>query len=330
MYDRLTGWDFIYKQYFAEIESVLTFLSDEESRETYRLLLTARNAVHEQRNRFYEQAFAIALGAAAPCVGEGQSSSSREKSAPERTDLYHEPPGQGRNASGGEDTGDRSWYYEDYLSQGRIKVHRKDPDEPGRMIYGRTNMYFTDGFFHFSDRDVFLDVGAYDGDTAGEIYKVTGNSFRHIFSVEPDPCNFQKLTENMKPLIREGRLTPFEIALGDRDGKVGFTIRDVESRVDPDGESRIRMCNAGTFINTLALPPTFIKMDIENNDLPTLMSMKEFITQHRPAMALSVYHEMTDLFKIPLTIREMVSGAELFMRHNTNSFSETVLYVVPL
>lgn len=303
MFDRMAGWDECLKKYKNEIAAVTDILADEKSKTTYKILTDSRSLASRERIRCFEQAFLLAIG------NKGYEGAA----------LHNDS----------EQVAKKEIIFRDGVQNGMLKIHREDAEEPGRLIYGRKNMYFADNFFTFDKECVFLDVGAYDGDTVGEIYKATGNTFKHIFSIEPDPVNYQLLVSNMQPLIEAGRLTTFNFALGDRDAEVGFCSHDVASRISPDGEITVNMKDAGTFIENLTPVPMFIKMDIENNDVPTLTSMSRFIEHYRPAMALSIYHELTDLFKIPLMVNRMMPNAKLFIRHNTNDFSETVLYVVP-
>ena len=55
--------------------------------------------------------------------------------------------------------------------------------------------------FSFGDKEIYVDLGAYDGDTLQEFLNLTGHRYKKIYAVEPDPKNFKKLTayvENKK------------------------------------------------------------------------------------------------------------------------------------
>ena len=41
--------------------------------------------------------------------------------------------------------------------------------------------------------EVLVDCGAFDGDTVLEFLACTQGRFKHVFSYEPDPTNFDKL-----------------------------------------------------------------------------------------------------------------------------------------
>jgi FkbM family methyltransferase len=52
--------------------------------------------------------------------------------------------------------------------------------------------------FAFSDNDIYVDAGAYDGDTVKEFLELTELSYHKIYALEPDPKNFKKLTDYVR------------------------------------------------------------------------------------------------------------------------------------
>jgi hypothetical protein len=49
--------------------------------------------------------------------------------------------------------------------------------------------------FHFGTEEVYVDGGAYNGDTIKEFLQLTQGRYKKIFAVEPDKRNYKKLTE---------------------------------------------------------------------------------------------------------------------------------------
>lgn len=47
--------------------------------------------------------------------------------------------------------------------------------------------------FSWSDRERYVDLGAYNGDTLREFLALTDGQYEHLDAVEPDPKNFKKL-----------------------------------------------------------------------------------------------------------------------------------------
>lgn len=53
--------------------------------------------------------------------------------------------------------------------------------------------------FSWSDRERYVDLGAYNGDTLREFLALTDGHYEHMDAVEPDPKNFKKLRAFVEP-----------------------------------------------------------------------------------------------------------------------------------
>ena len=73
-------------------------------------------------------------------------------------------------------------------------------------------------------------------------------------------------------------------------------------------------------------PITFLKADIEGEELNMLKGAENTIKKYKPKMAISVYHRPDDLFSIFEYIKKLVPEYAFFLRHHSISFDETVLY----
>ncbi|MDA0067582.1 FkbM family methyltransferase [Brachyspira hyodysenteriae] len=73
-------------------------------------------------------------------------------------------------------------------------------------------------------------------------------------------------------------------------------------------------------------PITFLKADVEGEELNMLKGASETIKKYKPKMAISVYHKPNDLITIPQYIKKIVPEYRLALRHHSITFTETVLY----
>ena len=69
-------------------------------------------------------------------------------------------------------------------------------------------------------------------------------------------------------------------------------------------------------------------MDIEGAELESLQGARKTIRRDRPKLAVCIYHKPEDMIEIPLYIKELVPEYKLYIRHHSNSGTETVLYAV--
>jgi FkbM family methyltransferase len=71
-----------------------------------------------------------------------------------------------------------------------------------------------------------------------------------------------------------------------------------------------------------------IKLDIEGAELPTLHGAVETLRDHRPKLAISLYHGPTDLFTIPLFLKRLDLNYRFYLKHFTIHNEETVLFAI--
>ena len=76
-------------------------------------------------------------------------------------------------------------------------------------------------------------------------------------------------------------------------------------------------------------PVTFIKMDVEGAELEVIKGAKNIIMRQHPRLAVSIYHKIEDIWEIPTLILEYYSGYQLYLRHYSFSYYDTVLYAIP-
>jgi hypothetical protein len=76
-------------------------------------------------------------------------------------------------------------------------------------------------------------------------------------------------------------------------------------------------------------PPTFIKIDIEGMEEKFLEGAHETLCKYRPKVAIAVYHNPYQLRRIVELIDSAIPNSKFFLRHYTEGFSETILYVLP-
>jgi FkbM family methyltransferase len=73
----------------------------------------------------------------------------------------------------------------------------------------------------------------------------------------------------------------------------------------------------------------FIKMDIEGAELDALRGAEASIRKHRPALAISLYHNPEDIETIPRYLAGLDLGYRFYLDHHTIHNNETVLFGVP-
>ena len=173
----------------------------------------------------------------------------------------------------------------------------------------------------------FVDCGSFDGDTIRQFLEMD-IPMQALAAFEPDPDNFQKLTA----FIREKGYAINDIALWPC-GVYSSTIRIAFSsgmgesaRLSPTGSAHVQCVSLDDAIPRFR--PNLIKMDIEGAEYDALLGAMKTIKENIPGLAICVYHQPSDLWRIPLMIRQWDCGYEFYLRlHAYNGF-DLVMYAV--
>ena len=180
-----------------------------------------------------------------------------------------------------------------------------------------------------SRKEVFVDVGAFVGDSIQEFVKVTDNKYKKIYAFEPDLYN---ITLAKKQLDDE-RIVFYQKGVGKNKGKVYFYNEnegiDEGARIVKDKTSATTEVEIVRLDDIVGEEVTYIKMDIEGMELDALKGAEALITKYKPKLAISIYHKMEDIVEIPNHIRNMNLGYRFYLRHYWNcNGTDTILFAL--
>lgn len=162
--------------------------------------------------------------------------------------------------------------------------------------------------------DVYLDLGAYDGDTVREMTKQAGGPLRRVFALEPDPKNFRKLSAFAETYA--GNLHLLNAGVYDRDTSILFANKaGRHSAVSRDGEGiAVPMRSIDSVVGEEAV--TIIKMDVEGEEGKALAGGKTVLARDCPRLIVSAYHRNEDTFALALQIHAMNPAYRLYLRQH--------------
>ena len=195
-------------------------------------------------------------------------------------------------------------------------------------VAGKTeNEYFDTSVIRVNKEEVFVDGGAYDGDSIKKFMNVTKRSFKKIYAYEPDTKLYNKVKAYVASL-GDKRIRLDKIALGGRNGTVRFTNdATTGSRASHKGNTRITVRTLDDILVTKKV--TFIKLDIEGAEWAVLHGAKKIIRANRPKLAICVYHKTEDLWRIALLLKKYVPSYSFVLRHYGKFLYDTILYAIP-
>jgi FkbM family methyltransferase len=181
------------------------------------------------------------------------------------------------------------------------------------------DQYFPRDVISPNPEEFFVDGGAFDGDTL----RSAPWTVRDVLAVEPDPANAARLRSSGGE-----RLEVHEVLLGSAPGSARISgTGTMESRRSESGALEVPV----TTIDHLAAgrQPTFIKLDVEGDELEALKGARETLERTQPVVAVCVYHRPEDLWTIPLFLHEALPEHRLYLRAHARDGFELVAYAVP-
>lgn len=183
--------------------------------------------------------------------------------------------------------------------------------------------------FHLRSDEIFVDCGAFDGDTIRALVRSQGADFSRIIAFEPDPLNWAKLQATiaaLPPQIRD-RIECYPKAVSSATGTIQFDSTGTDLAASGRGELSIPCVTLDDALAAHA--PTMIKFDIEGAEPFALQGGRATILRNRPLLAVSAYHQQSHLWEIPLAIAEMSRDYRFAFRPHSTEAWDLVCYAIP-
>jgi FkbM family methyltransferase len=215
----------------------------------------------------------------------------------------------------------------EYVAQVRYRLHL-DGDLPPCLPPDET--YFPEDLFRCTADEVFVDCGAYDGDSVRAFLGRRGPSFGRVIALEPDPHNCARLRDYIAglPAVVRGKVEVRQLAAGARRERVRFAADGtVGAAFAGEGPAEVDCAPLDEVLSEQ--PPTFIKMDIEGAEPEALAGARRTLARHAPVLAVCLYHRQEHLWQIPTSLRSASDRYRLFLRRYSDDCWEQVCYAVP-
>lgn len=173
--------------------------------------------------------------------------------------------------------------------------------------------YFDMDLLMCDENEVFVDLGAWRGDTVDDYrYTYGPNCYKRIYCYEIEEKNVEKLHERfdfvpnivIRPVgasKENGIMYLSDNGTSDAQSLVSFGSKEVKTvALDQDITEKI----------------TFLKTDIEGAEQDAIRGAQEHIRNDKPKLAISIYHSNKDLFSIFELIEQIQPGYHFYLRYN--------------
>lgn len=143
--------------------------------------------------------------------------------------------------------------------------------------------------------EVFVDIGAYIGDTVRDFINTYGNSYKHIYCYETNEDALDALKRNTMYYDN-------------------ITIREKNVSIDTD----------------LPEAASFIKINLDGDEPEALLGCMDTIKANHPKLAISVHHGYEHIWKIPQMISKIDDSYKFYLRYYGGELipTEIVLYAL--
>lgn len=189
--------------------------------------------------------------------------------------------------------------------------------------------YFDLDLIKCNESTVFVDIGAYTGDTILEYLKMYNGKYKRIYGYEITDVSFTKLKNNLskyKDIILSQKAISAETGtmyIKEND----FGNKDANS-ISDTGTTQIETT---TIDKDIKEKITMIKMDIEGLEYKALLGCKNHIIKDAPTLLISVYHNHEDIWKLPHLITKFNPKYKFYLRYHGNHLfpTEVTLIAIP-
>jgi FkbM family methyltransferase len=185
------------------------------------------------------------------------------------------------------------------------------------------NRQYFESFLHLAPGEVFVDGGGFDGITSLEFAsRCPQYSAIHFF--EP---TLDTLAVARKKLSQLRNVNFYSFGLHESPGTLRFDSNSgPSSGISEFGDDYIEVVRLDDVIHE---PVSFVKLDLEGAEIPALKGMTSRIMEDHPKLAVAVYHYPTDFWRIPQFVLGLRDDYDVYLRHYTEGWAETVMFFVP-
>ena len=217
-----------------------------------------------------------------------------------------------------------------------------------RERIGFNTYAFNRSFFDYSDDEVLVDGGGFDGDSIEDFVRAVHGRFRRIYCFEPLPQLADLCEQRGRALSATypgdiaKKISVIRKGLWNREARLDFNptmYAADQARSVPPAPQSAHVIETGLVrhiyspeveqqsclsIDTASIdeacpePVSLIKLEIEGSELEALQGAARTIARHRPKMAISIYHKPEDLLTLTAFVQQTGLGYKMSLRqHHT-------------
>ena len=185
-------------------------------------------------------------------------------------------------------------------------------------------LYGPDNLLGYGKDEVYVDAGAFDGDSIRLFIKRVNGEYSKVIAFEPDPVTFARLRKNFED---EPRVHPIKAGLHRAKATLRFDDAGTRGSVIAEtGTTTVPVVGLDEILDGERV--SYIKMNIEAAEIDALAGGAASIGRWGPKLAISAYHMPDHLWRVAAKIRELSPDYQIFFRQHDGGIIETVTYAL--
>lgn len=180
---------------------------------------------------------------------------------------------------------------------------------------------------HCKENDIVIDGGAFNGDTALQFHAAGAG---RVVSFEPFSDSYAALEKQIRQFGNKSVCINKAVWSGDDTLRfMTWAGSAAGNSVGKYGATEIEATSIDIVAEELKLEKVdMIKLDVEGSELQALEGAKETITRHLPKIQICLYHNLEDLWELPLYLADNYPDYVFYIGHHALDPHETVLYTI--
>ena len=176
------------------------------------------------------------------------------------------------------------------------------------------NSYFVEDIVPVRLNEVFVDCGAFTGDTVKAFIKYHAGNYKKIVCFEPDSNNYKSLIKNTSGIknvhiCRAGVWSKKEtLRFVDESGASSRIMNSTDNshiiEIPVQSNDGSELCNDASFI----------KMDIEGAEYEALRGAELTIRNNLPILSICIYHSNEDMVRLPQFLKSLNLNYNYYVR----------------
>ena len=196
------------------------------------------------------------------------------------------------------------------------------------------DQYFCLPQFCGVEEEIYVDAGAYVGDSVERFLWAHYGNFQAIHAFEPAERQFAALTKRCERLTDEWAIGPGRLHINNMAlGAARATLAGASQSGQAQSYALTANANGADGIPVVSLdeylqgePASLIKADVEGMEMALIAGARQTIATGKPRLAICVYHYPSDIPDIMGAIRAIRPDYKFALRHHAPRQLETVLY----